>query len=210
MFSFTRVLSQQTTSLYLFLEVLHDNLKYKQCYHNSTCTQEHMKEGNMWTATLVTPYHMQPLKSNVPQKVVPLGLSPFHSRHPDYTQLLFGQHQVKSKGVGAPPPPPPPPNYYHQQLYSIHNIGNHSLLQSNVGMRLSCCYFYISVTGFGKNGLIAGLIIFQKRHLLSSSIAYAKYECFTKLCFNATILNSRSFTIITFLMFEENAFRVHC
>ena len=69
----------------------------------------------------------------------------------------------------------------------------------------------LNVTGFGKNGLIAGLVktdFFQKRHLLSSSTAYAKYERFTKLCFNATTLNSRSFAMIAFLMFEENAFRV--
>ena len=38
------------------------------------------------------------------------------------------------------------------------------------------------VTGFGINGLIAGLVkidFFQNRHLLSSSTAYAKYESFT-------------------------------
>ena len=55
--------------------------------------------------------------------------------------------------------------------------------------------------------VIAGLVkIPQKRHLLSSSIAYAKYEHFT----NSTTLNSRPFAIIAFLMFEENAFPVHC
>ena len=41
----------------------------------------------------------------------------------------------------------------------------------------------IYVTGFGKTCLIAGLVkldfFFLKRHLLSSSTAYAKYECFT-------------------------------
>ena len=43
------------------------------------------------------------------------------------------------------------------------------------------------------------LIFFQKRHLLSSSTAYAKYERFTKLCFHAMTLNNRPFAIIVFL-----------
>ena len=73
---------------------------------------------------------------------------------------------------------------------------------------------YAYVTGFWKNGLIAGLVkivvFLQKRHLLSSTTAYTKNKCFTKLCFHTTTLNSRSFTIIAILMFEENAFRVCC
>ena len=62
---------------------------------------------------------------------------------------------------------------------------------------------FLYVTGLRKNGLIAGLakidFFFQKRHLLSSSTAYAKYERFTKLCFHAMTLNSRPFAIIAFL-----------
>ena len=65
-----------------------------------------------------------------------------------------------------------------------------------------------------KNGLIAGLakmiFFFQKRHLISSSTAYAKYEHFTRLCFHAMTLNSRPFDIMAFLMFDENVFRVCC
>ena len=74
-------------------------------------------------------------------------------------------------------------------------------------------FSFIYVTVLRKNGLIAGLTkidFFQKRHLLSSSTAYAKYEFFTKLCFHAMALNSRHFAIIAFLMFEENVFRVCC
>ena len=70
------------------------------------------------------------------------------------------------------------------------------------------------MTVLRKNSLIAGFakidFFFQKRHLLSPSNAYAKYERFIKLYFHAMTLNNRPFAIIAFLMFEENAFRVCC
>ena len=39
---------------------------------------------------------------------------------------------------------------------------------------------------------------FQKSHLISSGIAYAKDKHFSQLCFNATTLNSQSLVIENF------------
>ena len=103
------------------------------------------------------------------------------------------------------------------RTYGIHHIYNRSSEArpppNHLGLDFHILY-YVYVTGFGKTGLIAGLVklifFLQKMHLLSSSTAYAKYENFTYLCFHAMTLNSRPFAIIAFLMFEENAFRVCC
>ena len=43
----------------------------------------------------------------------------------------------------------------------------------------------------------------QKRHLLSLSIACAKYERCSHLCFNATTLNRRFLAIIIFLFWRK-------
>ena len=72
---------------------------------------------------------------------------------------------------------------------------------------------HLYVTVLRKNGLIAGLAkIDFFPEMASTKLRYclSKYERFTKLSFHAMTLNSRPFTIIVFLMFEENAFRVCC